>query len=55
MSGYGGNIVQLMPNGIIGFRIGNGGDKKLEQMTIIADKIRSFDEHRRNKITGEMK
>ena len=55
MSGYGGNIVQLMPNGIIGFRIGNGGDKKLEQMTIIADQIRSFDEHRRNKITGKMK
>ncbi len=49
MSGYGGNIVQLMPNGIIGFRIGNGGDVKLEQMTIIADQIRSFDKYIRNK------
>ena len=49
MSGYGGNIVQLMPNGIIGFRIGNGGDLKLEKMTIIADQIRSFDKYTRNK------
>ena len=47
MSGYGGNIVQLMPNGIIGFRMGNGGDVDLEQMTIIADKIKSFDKHSR--------
>lgn len=47
MVGYGGNIVQLMPNGIIGFRFGNGGDKPLEQMTIIADKIRPFDENAR--------
>ena len=49
MSGYGGNMVQLMPNGIIGFRIGNGGDVRLEQMTIIADQIRSFDNYSRNK------
>jgi len=48
MSGYGGNIVQLMPNGIIGFRIGNGGNKPLEQMMIVADKIRPFDDHQRN-------
>ncbi|MBW2543772.1 MAG: hypothetical protein JRF15_16960 [Deltaproteobacteria bacterium] len=47
MSGYGGNEVQLMPNGIIGFRLGNGGDKPLEQMVIIADKIRPFDRHPR--------
>ncbi len=47
MSGYGGNIVQLMPNGIIGFRFGNGGDKPLEQMTIVADRIRPFDSHPR--------
>ena len=47
MSGYGGNIVQLMPNGMIGFRIGNGGDKTLEQMTIIADQIKAFDQHER--------
>ena len=43
MSGYGGNIVQLMPNGIIGFRFGRGGGVPLEQMTIVADEIRSFD------------
>jgi len=48
MSGWGGNIVQMMPNGIIGFRFGNGGDKPLEQMTVIADKIRPFDEHTRH-------
>lgn len=47
MSGYGGNIVQLMPNGMIGFRIGNGGDVALEQMTIIADQIKAFDQHNR--------
>ena len=47
MSGYGGNIVQLMPNGMIGFRIGNGGDVTLEQMTIIADQIKAFDQHNR--------
>jgi len=44
MSGYGGNIVQLMPNGMVGFRFGRGGDKPLEQMTIVADRIRPFDE-----------
>jgi len=43
MSGYGGNIVQLMPNGIVGFRLGSGGDKPLEQMTVVADRIRPFD------------
>jgi hypothetical protein len=48
MSGYGGNIVQLMPNGIIGFRLGNGGGKPLEQMMLIADRIRPFDDHGRD-------
>ena len=47
MSGYGGNIVQLMPNGIVGFRFGNGGDKPLERMTVVADAIRPFDRHGR--------
>ena len=47
MSGYGGNIVQLMPNGVIGFRIGNGGDLALEQMTIVADQIKAFDQYNR--------
>ncbi len=44
MSGYGGNIVQLMPNGIVGFRFGNGGDVELEKMTTIADMIRPYDQ-----------
>jgi len=43
MLGYGGNIVKLMPNGIIGFRMGNGGNKPVEQMIVIADKIQPFD------------
>lgn len=47
MTGYGGNIVQLMPNGMIGFRFGNGGSVPLEQMTIVADRIQPFDEHER--------
>ncbi|MDH4111039.1 MAG: hypothetical protein OEW35_22430, partial [Gammaproteobacteria bacterium] len=47
MSGYGGNIVQLMPNGIVGFRLGSGGDRPLERMTVIADRIRPFDNHSR--------
>ena len=52
MSGYGGNIVQLMPNGMIGFRFGNGEDVPLEQMTIVADKIRPFDDHPRRRQMG---
>lgn len=47
MVGWGGNIVQLMPNGIVGFRIGNGGYPDVEQMMIIADKIRPFDAYKR--------
>jgi hypothetical protein len=42
MAGYGGNIVELMPNGIIGFRIGNGGEKTLEPMLSIAERIRPY-------------
>jgi len=45
MAGYGGSIVKLMPNGMIGFRMGNGGNKPVEQMIVIADNIRSFDKH----------
>ena len=44
MNGYGGNFVKLMPNGMIGFRMGNGGGKPVEQMIIIADKLSSFDQ-----------
>ena len=47
MVGWGGNIVQLMPNGIIGFRFGNGGGVEVEQMMLIANKIRPFDEYDR--------
>ena len=43
MNGYGGNLVRLMPNGMIGFRMGNGGNKPVEQMIVVSDKIRSFD------------
>lgn len=44
MNGYGGNFVKLMPNGMIGFRMGNGGGKPVERMIIIADKLSSFDQ-----------
>ena len=47
MVGWGGNIVQLMPNGIIGFRMGNGGSPPVEQMMLISNRIRPFDEHGR--------
>ncbi len=46
MAGYGGNIIKLMPNGMTGFRMGNGGDKPVEQMIVIADRMRPFDTHR---------
>jgi hypothetical protein len=44
MVGWGGNIVQLMPNGIVGFRFGNGGGVEVEQMMLIANSIKPFDE-----------
>jgi hypothetical protein len=44
MLGWGGNIVQLMPNGIVGFRFGNGGGVEVDQMMLIANAIRPFDE-----------
>lgn len=47
MVGWGGVIVQMMPNGMIGFRIGNGGAPAIEQMMLIADKMRPFDEQGR--------
>jgi hypothetical protein len=43
--GWGGNIIQLMPNGMIGFRAGNAGDDPGVQMMIVADKIRQFDKY----------
>ena len=45
MVGWGGNIIQLMPNGMIGFRAGNAGDEPGVQMMIVADKIRPFDQY----------
>jgi len=48
MAGYGGNIVKIMPNGIIGFRMGSGGDRPVEHMIVIADKLLPFDENNRN-------
>lgn len=43
MNGYGGNLVRLMPNGMIGFRMGNGDNMPVEQMIVVSDRIRSFD------------
>jgi hypothetical protein len=48
MNGYGGNIVKIMPNSIIGFRMGNGGNRPVEQMIVIADELLPFDENNRN-------
>ncbi|MSQ99406.1 MAG: hypothetical protein EXR85_08970 [Xanthomonadales bacterium] len=42
MIGWGGMLVALMPNGITGFRIGNGGTRSLE-MIRAANRIRPFD------------
>jgi CubicO group peptidase (beta-lactamase class C family) len=44
MNGYGGNHIKIMPNGMIGFRMGNGGGKPVEQMIVVADKLSTFDE-----------
>jgi CubicO group peptidase (beta-lactamase class C family) len=42
MVGWGGVILQLMPNGMVGLRIGNGGAPDEEDMVRIADRIRPF-------------
>ena len=42
MHGWGGMLVALMPDGITGFRIGNGGTRSLE-MIRAANRIRPFD------------
>ncbi len=52
MSGYGGNVIQLMPNGVIGFRfakdLGDSGSAlPIEPMVIIANQIRPFDHYDR--------
>lgn len=43
MHGWGGMLVALMPNGITGFRLGNGGFRPHHTMVNAADKIRPFD------------
>lgn len=48
MVGWGGVVIQLMPNGMIGFRIGNGGQPEVENMMLIADQIRPFDDYGRD-------
>jgi hypothetical protein len=47
MVGYGGNLVQMMPNGMIGFRMGSGGDVPDERMTEASNAIRPFDDYDR--------
>ena len=52
MSGYGGNVIQLMANGVIGFRfakdLGDSGSAlPIEPMVIIANQIRPFDHYDR--------
>jgi hypothetical protein len=41
MRGWGGKLVSLMPNGMVGFRLGNGGSQSLE-MIQVADRIKPF-------------
>lgn len=50
MAGYGGNVVKIMPNGIIGFRMGIGGSKPVEQMIVIANALLPFDENNRDSL-----
>jgi CubicO group peptidase (beta-lactamase class C family) len=42
MHGWGGMLVALMPNGMTGYRLGNGGFKPHENMTDVAHKITPF-------------
>jgi CubicO group peptidase (beta-lactamase class C family) len=44
MLGWGGVVIQMMPNGMTAFRFGNGGSKPFEEAVRIADSIRAFDE-----------
>ena len=43
MHGWGGNVVSLIPNGMIGYRFGNGGYVPVEGVIPVADRIRPFD------------
>lgn len=42
MHGWGGNVVTLIPNGMIGYRYGNGGYVPVEGAVRVADRIRPF-------------
>ena len=43
MHGWGGNVIALVPNGLIGFRFGYGGYVPEEGVIEVADRIRPFD------------
>jgi CubicO group peptidase (beta-lactamase class C family) len=43
MHGWGGNVITLIPNGMIGFRFGNGGYVPVEGVVPVADRVRPFD------------
>ncbi len=43
MQGWGGNVITLIPNGLISFRFGNGGYRSAEGAVPVADRIRPFD------------
>ncbi|MFK8019134.1 MAG: serine hydrolase [Pseudomonadales bacterium] len=45
MVGWGGNVVSLIPNGMIGYRYGNGGYVGVEGAVRVADRIRPFHEN----------
>lgn len=45
MHGWGGNVVTLIPNGMIGYRFGNGGYVPVEGAVRVADQIRPFDKN----------
>jgi CubicO group peptidase (beta-lactamase class C family) len=42
MHGWGGNVVSLIPNGMIAYRFGNGGYVPVEGAIPVADRIRPF-------------
>jgi len=43
MLGWGGVVIQMMPNGMTAFRFGNGGSRAFEQAVRITDNMRPFD------------
>ena len=45
MHGWGGNVISLIPNGMIGIRFGNGGYVPVEGAIRVADHLRPFDQN----------